>query len=237
MNSSYNTPSSTGNLSLVNHLIKQKIVTSQAVADCMASVDRGYYSSENPYADKPQGIGYMATISAPHMHAYALELLRDHLANGSRVLDVGSGSGYLTVCFAKMMNDPKGVVYGIEHIPELVKLSIANVKKSPDADLLTSGRVVLKEGDGRKGMKEFAPFDAIHVGAAAEKLPQELVDQLAKGGRMVIPVGKHGEQDFLIVDKDKNGQIRVNKALGVTYVPLTDKEMQWPSTRGNLLHA
>jgi len=222
---------SPGNISLVNHLIKDKIVTTQDVADVMAAVDRGYFTNNNPYQDRPQGLGYQATISAPHMHAYALELLRDHLINGTRCLDVGSGSGYLTVCFAKMMDKKNGVCYSIEHIPELVKYSIECVKRCPDRDLLDNGRVVIMEGDGRKGLKKFAPFDAIHVGAAAEEIPKDLVDQLAYGGRMVIPVGKAGGQDFLVVDKDKQGQVHIKKALGVTYVPLTDRERQWPSNK------
>lgn len=87
-----------------------------------------------------------ATISAPHMHAYALELLRDQLKPGSHILDVGSGSGYLTACFARFLNggEPpspaKGIVVGIEHHPSLVELGIKNVT-SDDPALLESGQV------------------------------------------------------------------------------------------------
>lgn len=96
---------------------------------------------------------------------------------GTKSLDIGSGSGYLTVCFAKMMNQPGAVAYGIEHIPELVeaskrniekyinRMSFINIARSDDKDLLNSGKVVIVEGDGRLGLKEHAPFDAIHVGA------------------------------------------------------------------------
>lgn len=73
----------------------------------MLSVDRGHYSKSNPYMDSPQGIGFGVTISAPHMHAHALELLKDQLTTGTRALDVGSGSGYLTACMAVMLG-PKG---------------------------------------------------------------------------------------------------------------------------------
>ena len=69
----------------------------------MSAVDRGDYSAATPYQDSPQSIGCGVTISAPHMHAYALELLREQLAPGATALDVGSGSGYLTACFAKMV--------------------------------------------------------------------------------------------------------------------------------------
>jgi len=110
-----------------------------------------------------------------------------------------------------------------------VKTSISNVQRSPHSYLLESGKLVLKEGDGRKGLKEFAPYEAIHVGAAAEEIPKELVDQLANGGRMVIPVGKFGQQDFLLVDKDMQGNLHKKKTLGVCYIPLTDRELQHPS--------
>eukprot|EP00330_Aristerostoma_sp_ATCC50986_P007355 CAMPEP_0114576632 /NCGR_PEP_ID=MMETSP0125-20121206/1366_1 /TAXON_ID=485358 ORGANISM="Aristerostoma sp., Strain ATCC 50986" /NCGR_SAMPLE_ID=MMETSP0125 /ASSEMBLY_ACC=CAM_ASM_000245 /LENGTH=196 /DNA_ID=CAMNT_0001765285 /DNA_START=39 /DNA_END=629 /DNA_ORIENTATION=+ len=194
----------------------------------MKAVDRYYYCPTDPYDDRPQSIGYNATISAPHMHAYALELLRDHLKFAKRSLDVGSGTGYLTVCFKKMMRTEGSISYGIEHIPQLAKSQSDNIKASPDKSLLDSGDVVIYEGDGRKGLEKYAPFDAIHVGAAAPEVPKDLLAQLAKGGRMLIPVGPSGNQDFLIIDKDQNGKITQKKALGVMYVPLTDAKKQWP---------
>ena len=117
--------------------------------------------------------------SAPHMHAHALELLKNHLKEGMRALDIGSGSGYLTTCIAIMVG-PRGSVIGVEHIPELVELSIKNVRKS-HPDLLDSGRMKLYVGDGRSGFPESGPYDAIHVGAASNGLPSHLVDQLAPG--------------------------------------------------------
>ena len=69
----------------------------------MLNVDRAYFSPYNPYEDAPQMIGHNATISAPHMHAYALEALNDYLKPGNKILDVGSGSGYLTCCFADLV--------------------------------------------------------------------------------------------------------------------------------------
>ena len=73
----------------------------------MLRVDRGYFSPTDPYMDSPQSIGYGVTISAPHMHAQALEVLHDHLKEGSKALDIGSGSGYLTACMAIMVHSPK----------------------------------------------------------------------------------------------------------------------------------
>jgi len=159
------------------------------------------------------------------MHAYALELLKDHLQNGKRALDVGSGSGYLTLCFAKMMTDPTGKAYGVEHIKELVDLSLENIAKN-HKEYITEGRVRMFQADGRMGLPDYAPYDAIHVGAAAEEIPKELVEQLAKGGRLIVPVGKFGYQDLTVVDKDMEGKIKKSKVLGVTFIPLTSKEEQ-----------
>ena len=91
-------------------------------------------------------------------------------------MDVGSGSGYLTVCFAKMVG-PTGKVVGIDHIKELVNWSESNVKKN-NGDLLASGQIKLVVGDGRQGYAQDGPYHAIHVGAAAPTLPQALVEQL-----------------------------------------------------------
>ena len=94
----------------------------------MVAVDRGNYCRTDPYRDKPQGIGYNVTLSAPHMHAHALELLKDHLKPGMNALDVGSGSGYLTACMALMVGED-GKVIGVDHIKELVDWSGDNIIK------------------------------------------------------------------------------------------------------------
>lgn len=94
----------------------------------MLLTDRGNYAKHNAYTDAPQGIGYGVTISAPHMHAHALELLKDHLIAGERALDVGCGSGYLTVCMALMVGET-GKAIGIDHIPELVEFARTNIER------------------------------------------------------------------------------------------------------------
>jgi protein-L-isoaspartate(D-aspartate) O-methyltransferase len=104
---------------LVDHLIASQVIRSTKVANVMRAVDRGdFYHGAGAYEDCPQAIGYNATISAPHMHAFALEWLKDVLVPGAKVLDVGSGSGYLCAAFYEM-TERKGKIVGIEHIEEL----------------------------------------------------------------------------------------------------------------------
>ena len=211
---------------LVNDLCNKNIIKSTTVKNAMIQVDRACYIQQNPYMDRPQRLAFNTTISAPHMHAHALELLKDHLQPGMRALDVGCGSGYLTACMGLMVGN-MGTVVGIDHIEGLVDLTKTNMIKDEKEDLLISGQLTLVVGDGRRGWADGAPYDAIHVGAASPTLPQYLVNQLANGGRMIIPVGPAGgNQTYVQVDKDHIGRVTKTNLFGVRYVPLTDKSEQ-----------
>lgn len=156
------------------------------------------------------------------MHASACESLLDHLKPGSTVLDIGSGSGYLTAVIANLVG-PTGTVVGIDHIQPLVDMANTNMAKSTEGRrMLESGQVRFVLGDGRKGWTEGAPYDAIHVGAAAAEHHKELTEQLKAPGRLFVPVADGGLQHIWVVNKNEDGSVERKKLFGVQYVPLTD---------------
>jgi protein-L-isoaspartate(D-aspartate) O-methyltransferase len=158
------------------------------------------------------------------MHALCLEELKDCLREGSVALDVGCGSGYLTSCMAQMVGN-SGKVYGIDHIRDLILLSEANTRKG-NPNLLEAGIVKYIVGDGRLGLAEFSPYDAIHVGAATKEIPQQLLDQLKVGGKMIVPVGDAFGQELLLVEKKEDGKLCKKTVTGVIYIPLTSEDNQ-----------
>lgn len=116
-----------------------------------------------------------------------------------------------------------GTTVGIDHIAQLTDLSVNNIKK--DRPQLLE-RVILVTSDGRKGYAQKAPYDAIHVGAAADEVPEVLHQQLKRGGRMIIPVGPQGKQYLEQHDKREDGEVAVKRLMGVRYGLLTSKEQQ-----------
>ncbi|KAI5817065.1 protein-L-isoaspartate O-methyltransferase [Pyronema omphalodes] len=231
------------NAELIANLKRHGLIKTESVLKAMESIDRAHYCPFEPYVDGPQHIGFDATISAPHMHASAVEALAPFLKPGAKVLDVGSGSGYLCAVFGEMVK-PNGLVIGIEHIPQLVALSLTNLQKAPHTSSILSTSpsstipspsstvIQILQSDGRLGHKESAPYDAIHVGAAAKGFPEELIQQLKAPGRMFIPVEEQDGRDqygqppqyIYVVDKDKDGKVTKTRKEGVMYVPLTDRK-------------
>lgn len=164
------------------------------------------------------------------MHASAAESLLPFLSRpDARILDIGSGSGYLTAVLASLLG-PQGRVIGIDHIQGLVDLANKNMAKSEQGrQWLEGGKVKFVKGDGRLGYKEDEVafggddqgYDAIHVGAAATEAHETLVEQLRRPGRLFIPVGED-MQYIWIIDKREDGTVMREKSFGVRYVPLTD---------------
>ncbi|KAK5105132.1 hypothetical protein LTS08_001406 [Lithohypha guttulata] len=228
------------NAELISNLYKAQLITAERVRASMTSVDRAHYAPAAAYEDSPQPIGYSATISAPHMHASACESLLPFMPEnkGAKVLDIGSGSGYLTHVMANLVcgseGKGEGKVVGIDHIPQLTELALSNMRKSEEGQrLLDNGRVEFVTGDGRKGYAEGGPYDAIHVGAAAAEIHDKLIDQLRAPGRMFIPVededgrgSMFGSQYIWVVDKDADGKVTRKRDMGVRYVLLTDAPNQ-----------
>eukprot|EP01125_Pyxidicula_operculata_P016407 TRINITY_DN563_c0_g1_i1.p1 TRINITY_DN563_c0_g1~~TRINITY_DN563_c0_g1_i1.p1 ORF type:complete len:160 (-),score=10.28 TRINITY_DN563_c0_g1_i1:129-608(-) len=148
-----------------------------------------------------------------------LELLSPFIKEGSKVLDVGSGSGILCAIFGMMVGST-GKVIGIDIYKHLVDKAKDNILHDKP-QLIRDGIVNIKLGDGWAGDTNEAPFDVIHVGAGASSLPQALVDQLKPGGRLVIPVGPQYDAQYLkCIDKDQDGNITVEDITGCSYVPL-----------------
>ena len=208
---------------LCDELVQKNWITSKRVYDVMMSVDRKDFAPRNPYENNPQPIPCNVVISAPLLHAYCLEALKDFLKPGKKAMDIGSGSGYLPVAMSKMMND-EGTVVGIEHMKELYDFGIKNISKH-HKNLLDSKKIKLILGDGRIGYSKEAPYDCIHVGAVADKPPDALLKQLKVGGRLVMPLYNNNNQFIYIIDK-KNDSFNQTEGLSVCYVPLTDAKFQ-----------
>jgi protein-L-isoaspartate(D-aspartate) O-methyltransferase len=167
------------------------------------------------YADSALQIGHDQTISAPHIVALMTELARP--APGKRVLDIGTGSGYQAAVLAKLCKE----VYSIE----IVKPLADEARKR--LTTLGYGNVVVRCGDGYQGWREEGPFDIIVVAAAPDRVPPALVELLAPGGRLVIPVGGKS-QELLLIEKDLHGSVQRRQVVPVKFVPMTGKAQTEP---------
>ena len=159
------------------------------------------------YEDAPLPIGSSQTISQPSIHAKYLELL--HLTGKEKVLEIGTGSGYQTVLLAHLVEQ----VFSIERIAPLLEQAQRNIQQAAVRN------VSLLLGDGTVGWRAHAPYDAILVSAASPKVPQPLVEQLADGGKLVIPLGGMEEQDLVMFTR-KGEQLIRESILPVRFVPL-----------------
>jgi len=160
------------------------------------------------YDDKPLPIGYSQTISQPFIVAYMTELSKP--AKGKKALEIGTGSGYQAAVLAEIVD----TVFTIEIVPELAREAEARLKK------LGYRNIVTRYGDGYKGWPGHSPFEIILVTAAADHIPEPLKEQLAEGGRLVMPVGNPATVQQLIVLTKRKGKITEQRLEPVRFVPL-----------------
>lgn len=202
---------------MVVKTIKNRGVTDEDVLQAMEDVPRHQFVPEEQqpqaYGDYPLPIGFGQTISQPYIVAMMTELLE--LEEGDKVLEIGTGSGYQAAVLAEL---PDVKVFTIEVIPELAE------RAKETLDRLGYTDVHCKQGDGYYGWPEHAPFDGIIVTAAPDHVPQPLREQLAVGGRMVIPIGpRGGYQTLWKFVKQPDGEMKAYNKGGVAFVPFTGK--------------
>jgi len=162
---------------------------------------------ENAYEDHPLPIGEEQTISQPYIVAAMLEQLA--LRASDRVLEIGTGSGYVTALLAELCCE----VFSVERHGSLAASAESTLRR------LGFSNVKIRVGDGSHGWSEYSPFDAILVSAATPEIPPPLLEQLGDGGRMVLPVGPPSSQELQLIHKNA-GQFDVRKLEGCRFVPL-----------------
>ncbi len=203
----------------VAHLLIKQLqelgIRDERVLSAMASVPRNYFVDEaishQAWDNTALPIGFGQTISQPYIVARMTEQLIE--SNPQSVLEVGTGSGYQTAVLSQLIPH----VYSVERIKALQYQARRRLQR------LDLHNVSMRHGDGWAGWTSKAPFDAIIVTAAAEKVPEALLAQLADGGRMVIPVGEH-KQELLLIEKYGN-KTRTEVLEAVRFVPLVHGEL------------
>lgn len=197
---------------MVERQLRLRGIDDERVLSAMATVPRELFvpaaERARAYVDGALPIGAGQTISQPYMVALICSSLR--LRGGERVLDVGTGSGYQAAVLAELGCD----VHSIERVPELADQAREALAAAGYAD-----RVHVHVGDGTLGLPEEAPFGAIAVAAAAPGVPPALYDQLAEGGRLVVPVGARLEQLLLVVVRSPEGPVTL-PGVPCRFVPL-----------------
>ncbi len=202
---------------MVNRQLRARGIRDERVLKAMADVPRHKFIDGvdlgTAYGDHPVAIGYRQTISQPYIVALMTELVRP--TPEARILDVGTGSGYQAAVLAEIVDH----VYTVEIVAELA----AAAKQRLDA--MGFQNVSFRTGDAFNGWPEAAPFDGIIAAAAPTEVPEALIDQLAPGGRLVIPIGSY-LQRLLVVTKRIDGTIVREDAGGVAFVRMTGQAEQ-----------
>ena len=202
----------------LEHMVERQLagrgIDDARVLAAMRAVPRHRFvpaeAAPQAYADGPLPIGHGQTISQPYIVALMTQLARP--SPGDRVLEVGTGSGYQAAVLGELAKE----VYSIEIVAPLAERARQVLQE------LGYDNVVVRAGDGYAGWPEHAPFDAIVVTAAPERIPGPLLKQLAPGGRLVIPVGPiHAVQELRVVEKRADGSVQERSVTPVRFVPLT----------------
>jgi len=204
-------------MEMVEQQLAAQGITDTRVLDAMATVPRHLFVPENvrslAYDDTALPIEHGQTISQPYIVAFMTEALA--LKSSDKVLEIGTGSGYQAAVLSKLVK----AVYSVEILEPLAKSAARLLAETG------SSNVHVRVGNGYKGWPEQAPFDAVIVTAAPEQVPQALIEQLAEGGRLVVPVGKpavagSSNQQLLLLRKHA-GRIERESLLPVAFVPMT----------------
>jgi len=196
---------------MVRDQIERRGIRDKRVLAAMRAVPRELFvdreDREYAFHDGPLSIGNGQTISQPYIVAYMTEMLA--IGSADRVLEIGTGSGYQTAVLAELAAE----VYTIEIVEEL-SLRAQGILRG-----MGYSNIHFRAGDGSLGWPDEAPFDAIIVTAAPDRTPERLVEQLAEGGRMIVPVGR--VEQYLELVTRRGGDVERRELIGVRFVPMT----------------
>ncbi|HUG02225.1 MAG TPA: protein-L-isoaspartate(D-aspartate) O-methyltransferase [Longimicrobiales bacterium] len=196
-------------------VVRRKGIQDLGVLRAVAEVPRHAFVPEGvrhrAYEDSALPIGFGQTISQPSLQALCAELA--DLDESDRVLEVGTGSGYQTALLARLA----GQVYSVERIPQLATRARAALESTGHRNVLVT------VGDGSLGWARYAPYDAIIVSAGSPDVPAALIDQLAMGGRLIIPVGDRKLQFLRVLRREPDG-MSVTDEIACTFVPLLGRQ-------------
>lgn len=196
---------------MVNYQLLPRGITDRRVIAAFKKVAREEFVPENEkkssYEDSPLPIGEAQTISQPYMVALMTQILK--VKEKDKVLEVGTGSGYQTAVLCELSKN----VFTVERVKSLYD-------KAEKLFLKLGYKVSMKLDDGSLGWQEQSPFDKIIVTAAAETIPMPLINQLAAGGKMVIPIGDLWDQRLMVIEKAVDGKIKQSAVCGCVFVPL-----------------
>ena len=202
--------------SMVESQLRQRGIRDERLLAAMSKVPRHEFVSQQnwneAYADHPIPIAEKQTTSQPYMIAAMIQAAE--IKPEDRILEIGAGSGYQTALLAELASQ----VFAVERYASLAETAQKTLERLGyrNAKILT--------GDGSLGLAEAAPFDAIIVSAAAPRIPQALVDQLAEGGRLLIPIGDSEQQVLQLIQRDADATTSVRTLEGCRFVPLIGEQ-------------